>query len=453
MRVAHRQTTLQFSARVFAAAVAALCYSQLACAGEELPTVRMQIVKAASPGEFSQHRKILVSPTVNTPEPFAGFGGFCGWPKICRLKGGDLFVTFSAGYWHYSPPTPLEKYETAEYVEHLTKNNPFLKSWKCPTGGQMMWIRSRDNGKTWTRPKAFPIVHGATAITDVYQMSDGTMVAVALVEVFRSLRFDPPNSAVEFARATADRLPMEQVFFSSRDNGETWQIACRLKGPFLFMTTSHDFAESPDGSLLLLTAAVPIPAGKAWGPGGGRFVSVLMHSTDHAASWKTVSVIGEREFDVEEGALAVLPDGSLGFASRTMSAWFRSRDGGRTWSKPRKLHAGSGKLFKKGDHLVLPDGTNVILCSGGPGGDGQVFYSRNSGTTWIKPARDRGFRFDPLAYYPDGCVLGDGSIFVVGDHQKLKNQFGPYGAEVTAMRFRIRSAEEGDGIELLPIGE
>jgi hypothetical protein len=413
----------------------------------------MRIVKAASPGNYNKYRKILVSPTINTPEPFEGFGGFCGWPKICRLRNGDLFVTFCAGYWHYSPPTPLEKYETAEYVKRLTKSNPFLKGWSCPTGGRMMWIRSRDGGKTWTRPKAFPIVHGAAAITDVFQMSDDTMVAVALVEVFRSLRFNPPNTAVEFARVTADRLPMEQLFFRSSDEGETWQVACRLKGPFLFMTTSHDFAQAADGSLLLLTAAVPIPAGKVWGPGGGRFVSVLMRSSDHASTWSTSSVIGDNNFDVEEGALALLPDGSLGFASRPTSAWFQSRDGGRSWSKPRMLHVGDGKLFKKGDHLVLPDGTNVILCSGGPGGDGQVFYSRNSGKTWIKPARNRGFQFDPLAYYPDACVLEDGSILAVGDHQKLKNRFGPYGAEVTAMRFRIRSPEEGDGIELLPIGE
>ena len=33
-----------------------------------------------------------------------------------------------------------------------------------------------------------------------------------------------------------------------------------------------------------------------------------------------------------------------------------------------------------------------------------------------------------------------------------KNQYGPAGAEVTAMRFRIKTPAEGEGIELLPIG-
>ena len=69
------------------------------------------------------------------------------------------------------------------------------------------------------------------------------------------------------------------------------------------------------------------------------------------------------------------------------------------------------------------------------------------------PAEHSGFKFDPWAYYPDACVLPDGSIFAVGDHQRLKNKYGPYGGLVTAMRFRIRSPEEGEGIELLPIGE
>ena len=49
-------------------------------------------------------------------------------------------------------------------------------------------------------------------------------------------------------------------------------------------------------------------------------------------------------------------------------------------------------------------------------------------------------------------ALGPRAIFAVGDHQRFKNKFGFYDAEVTAMRFRIRSPVEGESIELLPIG-
>ncbi len=428
--------------------------------GDKPPMINMHIVDAPNPTkqQIEAHRRILVSPTVNTPEPFEGFGGFCGWPKICKLDNGDLFVAFCAGYWHYSPPTPLDQYETAEYVEYLTDKHPWLKDWHCPTGGQMMWIRSTDQGKTWSRPEAFPIVHGATGITDVVQLSNGTMVAVALIEVFRSLRFNPPREPVAFATAAAGRLPMQQVFFTSTDNGHTWKVASIIIGPFLFMTTSHDFAEAPDGSLLMLTAAVPLPGGSNWEPfETERFVGVLMRSRDHTATWEIVSIISHEDFSVEEGAIAFMPDGSIGFASRPTSSWFQSFDNGKSWSSPKRIHEGSGKIprfdaWKKGDFVVLPDGTAVLLTCGSPGGHGQVMYSRDSGRTWIKPGRDRGFQFDPIAYYPDACVLDDGTIFAVGDHQGFKNRFGHYGAEVTAMRFRIRSAEEGDGIELLPIG-
>ena len=163
------------------------------------------------------------------------------------------------------------------------------------------------------------------------------------------------------------------------------------------------------------------------------------------------------DFDVEEGSAAYLPDGSIGTPSRCTSAWFQSYDHGKTWSAPRQLHVGTGtatrSLYKKGDLVVTSRGVVVLVFCGGPGGRGQVIYSRDSGKTWIKPARDRGFKFDELAYYPNACVLEDDSIFVVGDHQGFKNKFGPFGAEVTAVRFRVKSPKEGEGIELLPIGD
>ena len=53
-------------------------------------------------------RKIITSPTINTPDPFVGFGGFCGWPRICRLLNGDLYLAFppATGTPHGSIPAP-----------------------------------------------------------------------------------------------------------------------------------------------------------------------------------------------------------------------------------------------------------------------------------------------------------------------------------------------------------
>ena len=430
----------------------------LAVNADDAPPVAMKIVQAQSAGDASEFRQILVSPTVNTPEPFEGFGGFCGWPKVCRLQNGDLFVTFCAGYWHASWPTPLADSQGPEYAQSLAeRRGKWLLEWNCPIGAKMMWIRSRDNGKSWTRPKPFPVIPGAYAIGAVTQHSDGTVYAAAVIQLGEGYRTRMPTNPTEYMRI-ASRLLMARktVVFRSDDDGETWDEAGRFSGPFLFPEHPQTLFEAPDGSLLMLTNGVPYPAGTGWPSETAHYVTLLLKSADRGANWSPVSVIGMQDFDVEEGSAAYLPDGSIGFGARPTSAWFQSYDNGRTWSEPLQLHKGQGTpskaLYKKGDLVVTRDGIVVLVFSGGPGGNGQVMYSRDSGRTWIKPAMDRGFKFDPHAYYPNACVLDDGSIFVVGDHQGFQNKFGPYGAEVTGVRFRIRTAEEGEGVELLPIG-
>ena len=50
-------------------------------------------------------------------------------------------------------------------------------------------------------------------------------------------------------------------------------------------------------------------------------------------------------------------------------------------------------------------------------------------------------------------MLEDETNFAVGNSEALgQNQYGPRGAEVTFMRFRIKSSQEGEGIELMPVG-
>ena len=278
------------------------------------------------------------------------------------------------------------------------------------------------------------------------------MFAASLIQTGYGYRGQMPTTPVEFARLELERWSIRSdwtIVIRSDDMGETWQEVSRFSGPLQFMAFPQTLLETTNGNLLMLTEGVPWSSSDQWP--GTRWVSMLLNSEDDGATWKGVSVIGLDEHHIEEGALEYLADGSMGFASRTSSAWFQSWDEGKTWSEPRRLHSGDGKLMKKGDHLRLANGVNVIITCG-KGGKGQVLYTRDSGKTWIKPAKEHGFICDPLAYYPDACILEDGSLFVVGDHQGFKNEYGPYGGEVTAMRFRIRTPEEGEGIELLPIG-
>ena len=128
-----------------------------------IDTVEMQLVPDAGPRDFDQFRRIVVSPTVNPPEPFEGYAGYCGWPSVCRLHNGDLFVAFSQGYWHASWPTPLDapsatldRWKSVSDAKHA-----WILDWHAPQGGRIMWTRSRDRGLNWTAPKPFPQVHGA----------------------------------------------------------------------------------------------------------------------------------------------------------------------------------------------------------------------------------------------------------------------------------------------------
>ena len=80
-----------------------------------------------------------------------------------------------------------------------------------------------------------------------------------------------------------------------------------------------------------------------------------------------------------------------------------------------------------------------------------IFRSDNFGHTWTEVTR-----FVGLADMDAPCSMfegKDGSIFMVGQREGFRNRFGPHGAEVTSVRFRIRKPGEGEGVELLPIGE
>ncbi|MDE2928051.1 MAG: sialidase family protein [Acidobacteriota bacterium] len=241
------------------------------------------------------------------------------------------------------------------------------------------------------------------------------------------------------------------------------------------MDAPYSMFEGKDGSLRLFASAAPIPGGRGWPREYPRWLMLLMRSLDKGLTWSTVSVIGSNDYDMDEGTIAYLPDGSLGFFCRPTSAWFQSYDDGRTWSPPRLLltdpiiedpNFGSEflgpKLLRRGDVVTTPGGVTAVVFGGRHKlesddpkvpNNGEVIYSRDNGRTWVKPAPGRGFKCDPKSYYPNACVLEDGSIFMVGQREGFKNRFGPHGAEVTSVRFRIKKPEEGEGVRLLPIGE
>ena len=418
-----------------------------------LAIFRRRAERSLPRGRVVKKRKIIVSPSVNTPDPFVGFGGYCGWPRVCRLHNGDLYVAFSAGYWHASwgNPRPDLPPANAEYMEAAMEGGG---TWDAPTGGHIMWTRSSDEGATWTRPRDLAVIPNAYAPGAIAQHSDSAMYAAALVQSGHYMADHIPAEPLEFLRVMDEHFPEEIAVLRSDDNGESWLEVGRTSGPFLTrLEHPCSITEGEDGALLMLIDGYAVP-----GAARRRWVMALLRSADRGASWETVAVFGDGERDMEEGHLARLPDGRLATATRPWSLWTTSADGGSTWSKPRQLldlQTLPGRQdpngCKKGDLLVTGEGMVVLLTCGPPGGNGQVLYSRDCGESWIRPAADRGFVADEYAYYPSGCLMPDGSIFMVGDHQGFANPYGSFGAEVVAGRFRILEEGEGEGVEVLPI--
>jgi hypothetical protein len=429
--------------------------------------------------EIERRRQVLVSPTVNAPEAFQGYGGHNGWVELVRLQNGDLLCVFVAGYAHGSSPTPLDIHpaeKKADYSWALAD-----RDWDCPTGGQVMMMRSGDQGQTWSRPKPllaspprFPLRHVC-----IRQLRDGSLLCLTWPEAGLGHFNHLPTGAEAFARACMNRFPPRQYTLRSIDGGETWQEWGVVHPPLLGGFYPQKLVELPDGALRLFGYGCPLPIAPGWPKQEGQVtpqhVSLVLGSDDQGRTWRSLSVVGLPDLmDVCEPQGVLLPDGRLGVLTRPTSAWFTSSDDGVTWSGPRRLQEGFGwgregedanaqanknsYLYTKGDVVVTPDGVVVAVFTNLQSrGNGLVIYSRDNGRTWITPAANAGFQVNPWAYYPSACVLADGSILVAG-HMEWYTQKGcpfdnPYGGQtgvITAVRFRVKSPAEGEGVELLP---
>ena len=447
-----------------------------------IPLAEQRIVdwKPFAPEEIERHRQVLVSPTVNAPEPFQGYGGHNGWVDLRRLRTGDLLCFFVAGYAHGSPPTPLDIHPAenkADYFWALAN-----RGWNCPTGGQVMLMKSGDQGRTWSRPT--PLKRAASRPllrhTCVQQLRDGSLICLTWPDTGLGYWSHLPATATELAQACLNRFPPQQYTLRSTDGGESWQEWGVVHSPLLGGLYPNSLLELPDGQLRLFAYGQPLPFGPGWPKKEAQIapqqVTVVLGSADQGRTWRGLSAVGLPDLmDVCEPQGVLLPDGGVGLLTRPTSAWFTSTDGGVTWNAPRRLQEGFGwgregedvnaqankssYLYTKGDVVVTPDGVAVAVFTNLQSrGNGLVIYSRDNGRTWITPAANSGFQINPWAYYPSACVLADGSILVAG-HMEWYSQKGcpfenPYGGQtgvITAVRFRIKSPAEGEGVELLPL--
>jgi photosystem II stability/assembly factor-like uncharacterized protein len=388
------------------------------------PTPRVKVVaNGESKTPPDQCRGIIVGPGINQPDPFPGYGGFVGWESPIRLKNGDWLVGFNAGYWHASPPTPLQ-YSAKTLAEYRAMGMP--ADIEAPTGGRAMITRSTDEGKTWSKPVIIVDTPADDRHPAFLELDDGTLLCCYFTYSGEWKDGDPANGP-----------PLRVFFTRSADGGKTWEKPWQLQSPFHYDETDGPFLRLKDGSIML--------AVNARATSGPPDVAGFFRSTDGGNTWNLLSSI-QAEHDLHEVAVAELPDSRLVMMARPEGDISWSSDQGHAWSPPQTF----GMRMFAPSLQVLPDGTLVCLHgSYAPGHPGlRVIFSTDGGETWIAPATDHGFLIDNAYGYGKAMQLPDGSLFVAyiatgghGTADAKKNA-------IRAIRFRIR--DDRSGIDLLP---
>ena len=218
--------------------------------------------------------------------------------------------------------------------------------------GQLMLVRSDDDGKTWTGPKnitkqiknprwCFVLQGPGRGIT----MRDGTLVFPAQYQ-------DPPEKG---------RLPHSTILYS-KDHGTTWQIGT---GAF-DDTTESAVVELPDGALMLncrynrqgyRVVAITRDLGKTWKehPASRK---ALREPGACMASLITCSAPGEPH----PWLVFSNPDAARGPRRRITIKL--SKDLGRTWPEHHQLLLDEGKSAGYSCLTVIDDKTLGILYEG-----------------------------------------------------------------------------------------
>jgi hypothetical protein len=395
----------------------------------KLQAARRPRVKVIDNGESvakpDDCRGVVVGPGVNQPDAFPGYAGFVGWDSPIRLKNGEWLVGFSAGYWHASPPTPL-RYPRAALENYRKMGMPDIAA---PTGGRAMIVRSKDDGKTWSKPETLIDTPADDRHPAFIQADDGTIVCSFFTYVGQ-----PENDDYNKTPDLGCRVCTVRSF----DNGHTWEKEPhKLPTPFMSEETDGPFTRLNDGSLLIAIDGRP----KTGPPDQAAF----FRSTDRGAKWNLLSTV-HADHDLWEVTATQLNDGRLVMMARPEGDISWSSDMGRTWTP---LVTFGMRIFAPSLY-VLRDGTLVCLHgSYAPGHPGlRVIFSTDGGETWIAPAPDYGFLVDNSYGYGKAMELPDGSLFIshiaTGGHSTADAKSNA----VRAIRMRVRS--DHSGIDLLP---
>jgi hypothetical protein len=325
-------------------------------------------------------------------------GGF--FPVLIKLKNGDLLAVVRGGAPHVG------------------------------VGGRLDVIRSKDGGKTWSKPRTVADEPPDARNPAFGQAADGRVI----------LLYSVTGPYVDGKFVSGKTTHYTLWLRTSEDNGETWS------GPKPIPVIGGKYA-SPFGKIVRLKDGTLLAAVYVWDlepaptakPSPGKkaaHASFAYRSTDNGKTWGDASVIGE---GFNETALCVMPDDRVIAMMRSDGlSRTESTDGGRTWTAPKTV---TGKSRHPADlirlsngHLLLTYGFRIL-----PHGV-QAVLSRDGGATWDHDHRTM-IEWESVntdCGYPSSAQLDDGAIVTL--HYGVENRGYP-GVRQYTMCVRYKEAD------------
>ena len=314
--------------------------------------------------------------------------GYFGWPSVCRLGEHELLAAASG-------------FRTG----HI---DPFGKS---------VCFSSSDDGSTWSAPQVVNNSPIDDRDTGLVALGGGRALLTWFAsDTRRYVRLKTRHHLRRHA-GRMDFTPLtdlweEEVVAANVGSFTRVREADGKWGPRRVspVTSPHGPARLHDGTLLYLGNECH------YAPGLARWIGEVtaVASRDEGATWERLGVVSgpEKGRNVEPHVLE-LPDGGLLGAIRYDLGFqvflTRSEDGGRTWTVPELLVAGSPPA------LLLHSSGTIVMSYGWRGDDpGQrVAFSRDGGRTWSLDWILRDDGPDSDLGYPSTVELADGSLFTV----------------------------------------
>ena len=320
---------------------------------------------------------------------------YFGWPTVARLQNGQIAVAAS-GF----------------RLRHV-----------CPFGKTVV-AYSADEGETYTRP--------APVIDTVLDDRDGGIVpfgksGVIVTSFNNTVEFQRNYVQSDYDRGYLDLISKEEeaavlgaTFRISTDGGVT--VGPLHKSP---VTSPHGPVELPDGTLLWV--------GRTFSPNDAHRVGVdcieahkvyLDGTTEYVGTIENIEIDGKTALSCEPHAI-VLPDGTVLVHIRVQMDNNRvftvyqaqSKDGGKTWTKPRQLLSLDGG---SPPHLFMHS-SGVLVCTygyrGSPHGTPpfgiRAMFSKDNGATWDADHEIYTTEVSGDLGYPSTVELADGSLLTV----------------------------------------